>query len=355
VIEKPDIPIDRGLVGYAARHRQPVVVGDVHADARYIKFHEETCSELSVPLITKDKLVGVLDIENASPNYFREDHVQAVTILASQLAVALDNAMLYDRITTQEAQLNQDLRLARELQKRLLPGDLPVMSNLAVCTLSCAARIIAGDMVHFAYYPKRRIHVGMLGDVAGKGAAAALYGALTIGIIRSFVEQELSPAEMLKALNQALMERAIGDRFVALAYALWDDAAQTLHIANSGLPRPIRYRDGKIDIIEAVGMPLGLFPGVDFEEHRLEALPGDVFLLLTDGILEACNPRDEEFGYEGVEEALRNCRGASEREVKDALRRALTAHCDGVEARDDQTLLVLRVRDQDKGTGTIIS
>ena len=82
---------------------------------------------------------------------------------------------------------------------------------------------------------------------------------------------------------------------------------------------------------------------MDFEEHRLEALPGDVFLLLTDGILEACNPRDEEFGYEGVEEALRNCRGACESEIKDALRRALAVHCDGVEPRDDQTLMVLRV------------
>jgi PAS domain S-box-containing protein len=351
VVEKPDIPIDRGLVGYAARHRQPVVVGDVHADPRYIKFHEETRSELSVPLITKNKLVGVLDIENASPHYFREDHVQAITILASQLAVALENAILYDRVSTQEAQLNQDLRLARELQKRLLPGDLLVMRNAAICSLSCAARIIAGDMVHFAYYPKREMHVGILGDVAGKGAAAALYAALTIGIIRSLVEQELSPAEMLKALNQALMERAIEDRFVALAYTLWDDSARTFHVANSGLPRPVRYRNGKIEIIEAVGMPLGLFAGVDFEEHCVDALPEDVFLFLTDGILEACNSRDEEFGYEGVEEALRNCRGASVSEIKDALSRALAVHCDGVEPRDDQTLMVLKVEGRSGRSG----
>jgi phosphoserine phosphatase RsbU/P len=343
VIEKPDIPIDRGLVGYAARHREPVVVGDVRKDARYIKFHEETRSELSVPLIAKDKLVGVLDIENATPDYFQESHIQAITILASQLAVALDNAILYDRVSRQEAQLNQDLRLARELQKRLLPSNVPAMKNAAISTMSCAARIIAGDMVHFGFYRKQGVHVGILGDVAGKGAAAALYAALTIGIIRSLAEQELPPAEMLKALNDALMERALEDRFVALTYALWDDDSLQFRIANSGLPKPVLYRNGKMEIIEAVGMPLGLFPGVEFEESCVDAAPGDIFLFLTDGILEACDSTDEEFGYERVEEILHKCNGASAAEIKEAISRALTAHCGPVEARDDQTLMVHKV------------
>jgi PAS domain S-box-containing protein len=346
VILKPDIPLDSGLVGYAARHRQPVVVPDVRQDARYIKFHDETRSELSVPLIAKDKLVGVLDIENATPDYFREGHIQAITILASQLAVALDNAILYDRISSQEAQLNQDLRIARELQKRLLPSDAPAMKNAAVSTMSCAARIIAGDMVHLGYYRRQGVHVGILGDVAGKGAAAALYAALTMGLIRSLTEQELAPGEMLRALNQSLMERAIEDRFVALCYTVWDDASLSFRIANSGLPKPVLFRRGKMEIIEAVGMPLGLFGGVEFEERRVDAEPGDVFLFLTDGILEACNRADEEFGYEGVEKALQRARSSSAREIREALSDTLKAHCGDVEARDDQTLLVLKVSDQ---------
>src|SRR5215467_3967113 len=106
----------------------------------------------------------------------------------------------------QEAELNDDLTLARELQKRLLPSEVPGMKNAAICTLSCAAKIIAGDLIHFGYYRKRRAHVALLGDVSGKGAAAALFGALTIGIIRSLSDQELRPAKMLKAVNQALTE-----------------------------------------------------------------------------------------------------------------------------------------------------
>lgn len=343
VIEKPAIPIDKGLVGYAARHRQPVVVPNVHEDPRYIKFHDETKSELAVPLITKDKLVGVLDIENTSFDYFRDAHVQAVTILASQVAVALENAILYDRVIRQERQLNQDLKFARELQKRMQPDSMPALKNAAISALSRPARIIAGDMFDFAHYAKRGVNAGILGDVAGKGAPAALYGAMTSGIIRLLVEQELPPALMLRAVNQALMERPLDDRYIALIYLLWDDERLTFQVANSGLPRPVYFRNGKMTVIDAVGMPLGLFPGTEFEEKCVQAEPGDVFLFLTDGILEACNRQDEEFGYARLEEALGDCSKMTVNDISKVLLRELASHCDGVEASDDQTLVVVKV------------
>jgi phosphoserine phosphatase RsbU/P len=343
IIAKPDIPIDRGLVGYAARHRQPVVVPNVRTDSRYIKFHDETCSELSVPLITKEKLIGVLDIENATCDYFRESHVQAVTIMASQLAVALENAMLYDRVSKQERQLNQDLNFARELQKRLQPSGTPPMNNAAVASLCRPARIIAGDMFDFGFYSKSKLNVGVLGDVSGKGAPAALYAALTNGIIRSLMERELGPAQMLSAVNQALMERPLDDRYIALMYGAWDDQRRVLRIANSGLPRPVHYRNGKMDIIDAIGIPLGMFPKPEFDERVVEALPGDIFLFLTDGILEACNRHEDEFGYPGLEAALGNTHGLTAKEVSDVLLQALALHCGDLEAGDDQTLIVVKV------------
>jgi len=343
VIAKPDIPINRGLVGYAARYRQPVVVPNVRADSRYIKFHEETCSELSVPLITKEKLIGVLDIENATYDYFRPSHVEAVMLLASQLAVALENAILYDRVSKQERQLNQDLNFARELQKRLQPSGMPPMNNAAVASLCRPARIIAGDMFDFGFYSKSKLNVGVLGDVSGKGAPAALYAALTSGIIRSLMERELGPAEMLSAVNQALMERPLDDRYIALMYGAWDDQRLVLRIANSGLPRPVYYRNGKMEIIDAIGIPLGMFAKADFDECVVEARPGDIFLFLSDGILEACNRHDDEFGYRGIEAALRNTNGLSAKEISGVLQRSLASHCGDLEAGDDQTLIVFKV------------
>jgi PAS domain S-box-containing protein len=239
VVEKPDVPIDRGLVGYAARHRQAVVVGDVANDPRYINLNPETRSELTVPLIVKDRLIGVLDLESKTLGYFRESHVPTISIFASQLAIALDNSMLYERVSAQERQLNQDLRFARKLQKRLLSDDLPVMKNAAISTLSWPAGIIAGDIFDFAHYSQSGLHVGILGDVMGKGAPAALYAALTSGIIRLLVERELAPATMLKTVNQTLLERPLDSQFVALLYTVWDDQRLELTLANSGLPRPL--------------------------------------------------------------------------------------------------------------------
>src|SRR3954449_596779 len=144
-------------------------------------------------------------------------------------------------------------------------------------------------MFDFGFYTKSKLNVGVLGDVSGKGAPAALYAALTSGIIRSLMERELGPAEMLSAVNQALMERPLDDRYIALMYGVWDDQRRVLRIANSGLPRPVYFRDGKMEIIDAVGIPLGMFPTPEFDERVVQAVPGDVFLFLTDGILEACN------------------------------------------------------------------
>ena len=152
-----------------------------------------------MPLIIKDKLIGVLHIENSSPDYFRAEHVHAITILAAQLAVALDNAILYDRISNQERQLNRDLQFARVLQRRLLSADLPVMKNAAVSTLSWPARIIAGDIFDFSYHQESRQHVSILGDVTGKGAPAAIYAALTCGIIRTLIEREPGPSGNVEA------------------------------------------------------------------------------------------------------------------------------------------------------------
>ena len=345
VISKPDVPIDRGVTGFAARNRKPVVVGDVRDDARYIKFHEGTRSELSVPLIAKDKLIGVLDIENRTPHYFRESHVQAVVILASQLAIALDNAILYDRVSAQEKQLHQDLQFARKLQKQLLTDDLPQMRNAAVSTLSWPARIIGGDIFEFAHYRIQDLHVLILGDVTGKGAPAALYAALTSGIIRQAIRREPFPADTLKAVNDALMERPLESHFVALTFAVWNDVNRTLLIANSGLPRPVHFRRGRMEIIDAVGTPLGLLAGREYEEHRIEASPGDVFLFLTDGILEAANRDGEEFGYAGIEKALIGCESCTEIEIRNALASALSEHSNGVEAGDDQTVIVFKVQD----------
>ena len=157
------------------------------------------------------------------------------------------------------------------------------------------------------------------------------------------MERELPPAEMLRAVNQALMERPIDDRYVALTYGAWDDQHLTLCIANSGLPRPVHVRNGKMEIIDAIGIPLGLFPNTTYDEKQIQAQPGDIFIFLSDGIMEACNLEEEEFGYDRLATALRDCDKLTAPEISEVLQQALAAHCGDLEPEDDQTLIVMKV------------
>ena len=235
---KHDVPLGDGLVGYAARHRQAVLVPDVSKDPRYILLNPETRSELAVPLIYKDKVIGVLDLEHTKRGFFTDDHNRTVTTLAAQVAIAMENARLYEEIARQEKRLERDLSLARELQFRLLPQSLPKLPNLEVAAKFAPARAIGGDLYDFVNYSLDQMGM-VIGDVSGKGAPAAIYAALVSGILRSHAPIEPGPAEMLRAVNFSLGERRIEGQFVSLIYAVWDDRNRSLKIANSGLPRPL--------------------------------------------------------------------------------------------------------------------
>ncbi|HZZ17354.1 MAG TPA: GAF domain-containing protein, partial [Candidatus Sulfotelmatobacter sp.] len=181
---KHEIPLGRGLVGQAAQTMQAILVPDVSKDPRYIAANPETRSELAVPLIYKEKVIGVLDLEHTRRGFFTEEHRRTITTLAAQVAIAIENARLYEQIAQQERRLERDLALARELQMRLLPQTLPQFAHLEVAAKFTPARAIGGDLYDFIPYSLSRLGL-VIGDVSGKGAPAAIYAALVSGILRS--------------------------------------------------------------------------------------------------------------------------------------------------------------------------
>src|SRR5437667_1164042 len=343
------VPVGSGLVGYAVEHKTAVVVPDVSKDPRYIELNPETRSEMAVPLIYKDEAIGVLDLEHTRRGYFTEDHRRTITTLAAQIAIAIEHARLYEEIARQERRLERDLALARELQFRLLPQKNPHMSNLEVAAKFAPARAIGGDLYDFLGYSLSRLAI-VIGDVSGKGAPAAIYAALVSGILRSHAPIEPVPAEMLRAVNFSLGERRIDGQFVSLIYAVWDDEQQTLQVANSGLPRPLYWHDGKIEIIEATGLPLGLFDDADYDEFTFNAKPGDKFVFFSDGILDARNEAGDLFGRSRVEQIVANSDGVSAEGLVNSLFDAVAEHAAGVETFDDQTVVVIKVKD---GSGSL--
>jgi sigma-B regulation protein RsbU (phosphoserine phosphatase) len=345
---KHEIPLGRGLVGVAAQNKQAVLVTDVTKDPRYIVANPETRSELAVPLMYKGKMVGVLDLEHTRRGFFTEEHQRTMTTLAAQIAIALENARLYEEIERQERRLERDLSLARELQGRLLPQTNPQLAHLDVAAKFVPARTIGGDLYDYIPYSMSRLGIA-IGDVSGKGAPAAIYAALVSGILRSHAPIEPSPAEMLSAVNLSLAERRIEAQFVSIIFAVWDDAHRTLTVSNSGLPRPIYMHGGKTEVIEATGLPLGLFDEAEYDEFEFRMKGGDLFVLFSDGILDARNRKGELFGRGRVERIVSESAGKSAAHVVDAIFKAVAEHSAGVETFDDQTVVAIRVHGPSHG------
>ncbi len=340
---KHDIPLGRGVVGYAAEAKEAVLVPDVDKSSRYIAVNAETLSELAVPLIYQEKVIGVLDLEHTRRGYFTENHKHTLTTLAAQLAIAIENARLYEQIARQEQRLERDLALARELQFRLLPPTLPKLPHLDVQAKFAPARAIGGDLYDFLPYSLSRLGIAV-GDVSGKGAPAAIYAALVSGILRSHAPIEPGPAEMLAAVNLSLAERRIAAQFVAIIYAVWDDDRRTLVVSNSGNPLPIFYRDGKIEQIQAAGLPLGLFDEAQYDEVTFKTKPGDIFVFFSDGIVDARDRHGRSFGRERVEAIVADCVEQSVDCVVSNIFQAVTEHAAGVETFDDQTVVAIQVK-----------
>ncbi len=352
---KHDIPIGKGLVGYATLHKQPVLVPNVNKDPRYINTNPETRSELCVPLIYKDRVIGVLDIEHTRRGYFNDDHLRTMTTLAAQVAIAIENARLYEHVARQERRLQKDLALAHELQFRLLPPCCPSIGSAQLGAKFVPARAIGGDLYDFLQYERRaadrkrpgeerRTDMGIaVGNVSGKGAPAALYAALASGFLRSHAGSRPGAAEMLSRLNQSLVSRPIDGQYISVAYAVWDDERRTLRVANSGLPLPLHCHNGSIACVQAAGLPLGLFDDAAYDEITFQAEPGDVFVFFSDGVLDAQNREGEMFGGTRLGSVVEaHCHRTAD-EVVTAIFAAVAEFAAGEDPYDDQTVVVLKV------------
>ena len=340
---KHDIPVGRGLVGAAAESKKAVLAPDVARDPRYIKANPETRSELCVPLIYKDQVIGVLDLEHTRRGYFTEDHLRTVSTLAAQVAIAIENARLYERIAREEQRMERDLAMAREVQHHLLPPTTPSMKGADVAARFNPAHAIGGDLYDFLDYTLPQACI-VIGDVSGKGAPAALYAALVSGILRSQARDEPSPAEMLNSVNHALNHRRLDAQYLVLTCGLWNDDQRTMRVANSGMPRPIYCHQGHAHMLEAAGLPLGMFEDVSYDELTIHAKPGDVFVFFSDGIVDASNAKDEQFGRSRVEHVIDKNSSGSAQDIADAIFNAAAEFSSGCEVFDDQTVVVLKVK-----------
>jgi sigma-B regulation protein RsbU (phosphoserine phosphatase) len=294
--EKSRIKLSEGLCGAAARTREPILVPDVRLDPRYLSWLPDTLSELVVPLVYQDKVVGVFDLESSELAHFTEEHVQMLLPLASQVAIAIANARLYEEVLRRDERLNREMAIARRVQHGLFPEECPSGQGWEASAHFLPALELGGDLYDF-YDMGEGLFGLAVGDVAGKGTAAALYGAFASGTVRARAFEKHQPAHLLARVNRTLRRRGLEGFFCTLAYALFDLKGRRLALANSGLPYPLHYRTatGRAEQLELPGLPLGAFDGSAYEEKTLDLTAGDVFVFFTDGVVEASR-EGEEYG-----------------------------------------------------------
>jgi sigma-B regulation protein RsbU (phosphoserine phosphatase) len=337
------IPVTSGLVGAAVREWRFINVPDVRKDQRYVPMNEETRSELVIPLFYKGRIIGVLDLEHTRNGFFNEGHERILTTMAAQVAIAIENARLYQAVKRQERQLERDIAMAREVQLRLLPPTAPEHPHAEMAVRFLPARTIGGDLYDFVDYGPNRTAI-VLGDVSGKAAPAALFAALVSGIMRSAAAQLLEPAQMLALLNDAIQERKLESQYVTMLFALWNDENRSLLVANSGAAQPILCREGQTSIVRAEGFPLGLFPDVSYDELTVATQPGDAIVFVSDGILDAEDVQGEMYGQEQLAGLLCSHRDQSAQQIADAIQADVARFQGGHDRFDDETIIVLRVR-----------
>ena len=345
---KMRMEIGRGISGTAAALRQPIRVPNVHREPRFVNCVEgvDVKSELAVPMIFKGNLIGVLDLESEQYDAFSAKDQQLMSTLASSLAIALENARLYEQLRSDEHRLQKDLSTAREVQKQLLPTSSPWIQGVEIGFAYDPARHLGGDFYDYMPFGDDRIAIAV-GDVAGKATSAALYGSLAVGTLREYAasNHELSPARILGDMNHKLVRLGFDNRFVALGFGVYDSRRRKLTLANSGLPRPYLLRGRTLQKVEVAGVPLGLLAGREYTEVELDLEPGDAIVLMSDGVEDSLNAADEEFGLERTEGTLQRLAAGSARAIANGLLEATRIHAGSAETYDDRTILVLKVAD----------
>jgi sigma-B regulation protein RsbU (phosphoserine phosphatase) len=343
------VKLGEGLMGYAALHKEPVLVPDVSKDSRYINAVGDVRSELVIPLLHKDRCVGVFDLESPELNAFSNKHLELLTLLAAQAAVAIENARLYEDIRRNEVRLEKEVRFAQRVQMALLPQELPKkLKGVDVAWHFDPARELGGDIYEFLS-PEPNTLVVAVGDVSGKGVPAALYSSFVGEVVRGrtyrrrFMPERSSPSAVLMSLDRILHERGLEEYYCTLCYAVFDLKRRVVTMANSGLPYPVFVSGKKAAQIELPGVPIGSFGRSSYDEIAIDLKPGDVIVFCSDGISETFSESGEEFGSPRVVAVAREHKDKPAKEIVEAVFGAMRQFRGNADQTDDQTVVVVKL------------
>jgi sigma-B regulation protein RsbU (phosphoserine phosphatase) len=325
-----------GMVGHVAATRQMRYAPDVRVDPYYIGCEESTLSEVAIPLLVDGQLVGVFSTSHHQLDAFPLEQRRLLQALCSDVAVAVHNARRFRDEQNRRQEMSREAQEARAIQQSLLPKSSPLIPGFAISGLSLSAGAVGGDWYDFIPMGDGRWAL-VLADVSGKGTAAALLMSATRGMLRSLAETSCTPSEVLNKLNRLLVEDFPAGRFVTMVYAVLDPARRKLLFASAGHLQPLLIAGGQARFVETEkGIPLGIGTG-DFSQIEVDLPQDSCVVLYSDGITEAENSDEEQYGAERLQKHVLQPDASAESILAD-----VRSFADGTALRDDATVIFVK-------------
>ncbi|HKP71481.1 MAG TPA: GAF domain-containing SpoIIE family protein phosphatase, partial [Pyrinomonadaceae bacterium] len=312
------LKVGEGLLGYAAQTGEPLIVHDVSLDPRYVNARAETCSEMVAPIISNDEVIGAFDLESDRKNAYTQDDLEILMLLASQVAIIIEKAMLHEQLV-EKRRLQAQLEVARHVQLELLPSRDPDLEGFDISAYNFSTEEVSGD--YYDFVSLYEDHLGIvIADVSGKGVPAALLMAFLRASLRAAIHIGYAPNISMAKVNYLLWESIENNQYVTAFYGVLDATNKTLAYANAGHNPPLLMdSEGNARFIERGGIPLGMFRDTRYYEYYLPILPGQTIVLYTDGITEAADAAGVEYGRDRLERKVREGREKTARELIDFL------------------------------------
>src|SRR5437867_3534459 len=340
-----EIRVSRNVLEEVVMRGKSVLTSDAQQDPRFASgtvVLQGVRSVLSVPLGVEEKVFGIIYADSPiAEGRFTEDHLKVLTKRASVAAIRVENARLVEARVDQQ-RLERELELASEIQQRFQPTAPPTVPGYELQGISFPCYEIGGDYYDFIERTDGKLVVA-LGDVSGKGTAAALLMSSLHAAVHAQADIHNSLVQTISAVNRYLVESIPPNRFVTLFYAELDPEKGSLSFLNAGHNPPlIVHAGGTMEQLASGGLPLGILADADFREGRTKLYPGDVLVIYSDGVSEAVNPNGEEFGATRLYEVVSKNLDASAAGIRDRIESALTKFCQGTPAADDITLVIIK-------------
>ncbi len=340
---EPDLrlKIGEGLAGWAAKTQKSLIVPDVREDSRYIEARVETKSEMVVPIFSQGRIAGVFNLENDQLNAYYQDDLELLEAFASLAAVSLERARQHEEIL-EKRKLEEELSIARRIQQSFLPGGKPDFPGFDIAGINLPSEQVGGDYYDFIPIIENQMGIA-IADVSGKGIPAALIMASYRASLIAEIRNNYAIRSIMFKVNNLLFESTEPENYVTAVYGVLDTKNRVFTFSNAGHNAPIlRRTNGEMEYLTEGGMALGTFENSKYEERPVGLSSGEIMVFYTDGVTEAKDRREEEFGTKRLKQVIRDSHQLDAARIQQRIYDAVTDFTAGLPQSDDITLVVVK-------------